>query len=450
MNKSQILTLLTALIASSLSSQTVTLDNGIAKLDISLTGGAITELSLNSIDLNPIHQYGHFICFDRWGPSSPEDLALGIPWHGNGSKVTWTLHEGPILKEDHYFAEMSCLLPIVKLGLNRKIYLNSNSSVFKIVEEISNHDDSTKVFNLVQHPTIGAPFLDESTIVDTEVDSGFSQAGNLPPTPADVFTWPEAVVDGDSTDLRYLSGDYTWWGPVVSFILDEKEEYRWVTAVNPSLNLMVGYIWPTSDYPWLNLWSEIKSSVPFARGLEFGSTGLHQPWPELLEMDTIFGKKLYETIDVDTTVLKSYYAFLSEIPSDYKGVESVTIVGDTIKVEEYGMDPERSIELDISGFLTGIEDTWTTQSERFILSQNFPNPFSSETSIEYSLPIEGKVLLEVFNARGQSVRIPVDEFQRAGKYKVTFNTSGLSSGMYYYRLIAGSKQLQKKMICFSR
>lgn len=449
MNKSHFLILILAIIAYSLSAQTVTLDNGIAKMDISLSGGIITELSLNTIDLNPIHQYGHFICFDRWGPSSPEDQALGIPWHGNGSKLSWTLHQEPVLKDGHYFAEMSCLLPIVKLGLNRKVYLNGNSSVFKIVEEISNHDDSIKVFNLVQHPTIGAPFLDETTIVDTQVDSGFSQAGNLPPTPAEIITWPEAVVDGDSTDLRYLSGDYAWWGPVVSFILDEKEEYRWVTAVNPSLNLMVGYIWSTSDYPWLNLWSEIKSSVPFARGLEFGSTGLHQPWPELLEIDTIFGKKLYERINVGASIKKSYYAFLSEIPSDYKGVESVTLVGDTIKVEEYGMDPGRSIELDISGFLTGIEETWTTQSEGFVLSQNFPNPFSSETIIEYSLPVEGKVLLEVFNASGQSVRILVDEFQRAGKYKVTFNTSGLSSGMYFYRIIAGNKQQQKKMIRYS-
>ncbi len=448
MNKSYILTQITLLIAFTLSAQTVTLDNGIAKMDISLSGGVITELSLNTIDLNPIHQYGHFICFDRWGPSSPEDLALGIPWHGNASKISWTLHQEPIQKEDHYFAEMSCILPIVKLGLNRKIYLNGNSSVFKVVEEISNHNDSAKVFNLVQHPTIGAPFLDETTIVDTEVDSGYSQEGNLPPTPADVFTWPEAMVDGDSTDLRYLTGDHTWWQSVVSFILDEKEEFRWVTAVNPSLNLMVGYIWPTSDYPWLNLWLNLKSNAPFARGLEFGSTGLHQTWPELLEMDTIFGKKLYEEVNVDTTILKSYYTFLSEIPSDYKGVESVTIVGDTIIVEEYGMDPERSIELDISGFLTGIEDTWTTQSEGFALSQNFPNPFSSETIIEYSLPIEGKVHLEVFNASGQSVQILVDEFQRAGKYKVTFNTSGLSSGMYFYHIIAGNKRQQKKMIHF--
>jgi hypothetical protein len=166
-------------------------------------------------------------------------------------------------------------------------------------------------------------------------------------------------------------------------------------------------------------------------------------------MDTIFGKKLYDKVDVDETILKSYYAFLSDIPSDYKGVASVTIAGDKIKVDEYGLEPERSIELDISGLQTGIEEKWTTQDERFVLSQNFPNPFHSQTIIEYNLPHEGKVHLEVFNARGQSVRILVDEFQEAGKYKVTFNTSGLSSGMYFYRIIAGNKKQQKKMICFS-
>ncbi|KPL10498.1 MAG: hypothetical protein AMS26_21395 [Bacteroides sp. SM23_62] len=355
MNKFYITVFTTILFSYFLSAQTVTLDNGIAKMGISLNGGVITEFSLNAMALNPIHEYGHFICFDRWGPSSPEDQALGIPHHGEASKISWVLDQEPILKEGHYFAEMSCSLPIVKLGLNRKIYLNETSPVIKVVEEISNHNESPTVFNLVQHPTIGAPFLDETTIVDTRVDSGYSQAGNLPPTTADVFTWPEAVVDGDSTDLRYLTGDHTWWQSVVSFMLDENDQYGWVTAVNPSLNLMVGYIWPTAEYPWLNLWLRLNDNVPFARGLEFGSTGLHQPWPEVLEIDTIFGKKMYEEVDVDEKITKSYYAFISEIPSDYKGVESVTIVGDTIRVEEYGPDPGRSIELEIAGILSGQE-----------------------------------------------------------------------------------------------
>jgi hypothetical protein len=242
MQRSYIPILALLLLGQILTAQTLSLDNGIAKMDISLQGGIFTALSLNSMGTNVLHEYGHFICFDHWGPSSPEDEALGIPWHGNASKIPWTLINEPGLENNSDPLEMSCLLPIVKLGLNRKIYQSPGSSVFKIVEEISNHTDSTKVFNLVQHPTIGAPFLDETTIVDTRVDSGFSQNGPLPPTSDDVFTWPEAFVDGDATDLRYLSTDHTWNSAVVTFILDEKEEYGWVTAVNPSLNLMVGYL----------------------------------------------------------------------------------------------------------------------------------------------------------------------------------------------------------------
>ncbi len=446
MNKFYVPIFIAFLVAYPLSAQTVTLDNDQVKMEISLDGGVITRMSLSTIDLNPIHEIGHFICFDRWGPSSPEDEALGIPWHGNGSKVQWTLNQEPILRQGQYFTEMSCMLPVVKLGMNRKIYLNGNSSVFKVVEEITNYNDAPKVFNLVQHPTLGAPFLDESTLVDTQADSGFSQKGNLPPAPSDVFTWPEVVEDGNSTDLRYLTTDQNWVPSVVSFILDEKEEYRWVTAVNPSLNLMVGYVWPSSDYPWLNLWYNLKNNAPFARGLEFGSTGLHKTWPELLQMDTIFGKKLYEELDVEETVVKSYYAFLTEIPSDYKGVASVSVVGDTIQVDEYGLDPERRLMLNIQDNTTGFESTANIQPGGFVLSQNAPNPFTHETGIEYSLAGEGQVRLKVYNATGQCVQTLVNEFQAAGDYKVTFSSCGLPCGIYFYQLKAGYHQLQKKMI----
>ena len=110
--------LITLLITFTLSAQTVTLDNGTARMDISLNGGLITEMSLNAIDLNPIHEYGHFICFDRWGPSSPEDQDLDIPFHGNATKIPWTLLQAPGEGDNKNITEMSCMLPIVNLGMN--------------------------------------------------------------------------------------------------------------------------------------------------------------------------------------------------------------------------------------------------------------------------------------------------------------------------------------------
>jgi len=422
------------------------MDNGIAKMNISLNGGTIKSLSLNSNDVNVLHDYGHFICFDHWGPSSPEDEALGIPFHGEASKIKWTLLGESNPDENTKLVEMSCLLPIVKLGMNRKIYQGSGSSVFKIVEEISNHTDSTRVFNLVQHPTIGAPLLDETCIVDTRVDSGFSQNGPLPPGTEDIFTWPDALVDGDATDLRYLATDHSWNSAVVTYILDEKKEYAWVSAVNPSLNLMVGYLWPIDEYPWLNLWLRLRNGAAFARGLEFGSTGLHQAWPELLETDTIFGKKLYEEIDVDETVLKSYYAFLAELPSNYKGVAAISLSDDTIRIEEYEMDPERSIMLNIKGVSTGTYPFESASAGDISLSQNTPNPVDYETLIEYMIADKGQARIEVFNALGQSVKVLIDEAHERGNHKVLFNASALPEGLYFYSLSSKGQQLQKRML----
>jgi hypothetical protein len=451
MNRFLIPQLIILLAICPLSAQTVTLDNSIARMDLSLKGGIITGLRLNSVALNPIHEYGHFICFDRWGPSSPEDQALGIPWHGEGSSVTWALDQEPVLKGGYYFTEMSCLLPIVKLGMDRKIYLDEHSPVFRVVEQVSNHGESKRVFNLVQHSTIGPPFLDETTIVDTEVDSGFSQAGNLPPASGDVFTWPEALVDGIPMDLRYLSGDQAWWQAVVTFILDEAGEYSWVTAVNPSLNLMLGYIWPTAEYPWLNFWVQIQGASPFARGLEFGTTGLHQPWPELLQIDTIFGKKLYKELDVEEKASKSYYVFLSEIPADYRGVESVTMAGDKIVVEEYGLDPERSIELDISGIpdsledVTSIKDTGEVPSSGFGL-RNYPNPFLSSTTISFDLPEDSHVDLTVYDMSGRVVETLVDGNMAGSRYHVQFNPGHAAGTTFINRLTTDHAVVTRKMV----
>jgi hypothetical protein len=446
MRKNYLPILIALCLGPSLFAQSLLLDNGRARLAVSLEGGIITELSLNSINLNVLHEYGHFLCFDRWGPSSSEDKELGIPFHGNASKVSWTLLQNVKPQAKPAMLEMSCLLPIVKLGMNRKIYQHPNSSVFRIVEEISNHGDSSRVFNVVQHPTIGAPFLDETTIVDTRVDSGFSQRGTLPPNSEDVIYWPEAVVEGDSTDFRYLATDHTWNSAVVSYILDEQEEYGWVSAANPSLNLLVGYLWPVSDYPWLNFWLQLKDGNPFARGLEFGSTGLHKDWPTLLEMDTIFGKKLYEEVEVGDTVVKSYYTFLSEIPADYKGVASVSLKEDTILIEEYEMNPDRNIYLPVSGSETSTELSRDRADEGFRLKQNAPNPFSSETQIAYYLPQDGHVILEVFNTLGQRVKLITDEYQVRGNHAVQFQARDLTEGMYVYRLNTDDCQLHQRMI----
>ena len=82
----------------------------------------------------------------------------------------------------------------------------------------------------------------------------------------------------------------------------------------------------------------------------------------------------------------------------------------------------------------------------FSLQQNYPNPFNPTTTINYTLPNSVQVKLSVFNILGQEVAVLVNEYQDAGYKSLAFNANNLSSGMYTYKLSAGTFTDIKKMI----
>ncbi|MGA9116372.1 MAG: LamG-like jellyroll fold domain-containing protein [Bacteroidota bacterium] len=92
--------------------------------------------------------------------------------------------------------------------------------------------------------------------------------------------------------------------------------------------------------------------------------------------------------------------------------------------------------------ITGVEPVSGGLPGEFALDQNYPNPFNPETRIEFSLPEQSTVTLQVFNLLGQRVAVLADnEQQEAGRFGVTWNPAsalpgGLGSGVYFYRLDA--------------
>lgn len=97
--------------------------------------------------------------------------------------------------------------------------------------------------------------------------------------------------------------------------------------------------------------------------------------------------------------------------------------------------------------VTGIQDDPVSGlPTEYSLSQNYPNPFNPTTTIEFGLPVAGDVQLIIYDILGRRVMTLVNEFRDTGNYKVMFDGSSLSSGMYIYQIVAGNYIHTKKMM----
>ena len=87
-----------------------------------------------------------------------------------------------------------------------------------------------------------------------------------------------------------------------------------------------------------------------------------------------------------------------------------------------------------------------TSPQKFSLEQNHPNPFNPTTTISYELPVKSVIRLKVYNTLGEEIATLVNEEKSAGRYEVEFDGSSLPSGVYIYRLTAGSYTASKKLV----
>jgi hypothetical protein len=92
------------------------------------------------------------------------------------------------------------------------------------------------------------------------------------------------------------------------------------------------------------------------------------------------------------------------------------------------------------------DDQMTDAPTAFALGQNFPNPFNPVTTIPFSLAESGRVTVEVYSILGRLVDTVVDEHMSPGTYNVTFNTNGLSAGIYIYTIKTGAFSESKQML----
>ncbi len=105
-----------------------------------------------------------------------------------------------------------------------------------------------------------------------------------------------------------------------------------------------------------------------------------------------------------------------------------------------------SISFLLSNNPIGIEPISNELPDKFLLSQNFPNPFNPTTNIKFQLPNASFVKVTVFDMLGREVETLVNEQLNAGTYKVDWDAAKYSSGVYFYKLEAGNFIETKKML----
>ena len=110
-----------------------------------------------------------------------------------------------------------------------------------------------------------------------------------------------------------------------------------------------------------------------------------------------------------------------------------TIYIDDYQIVQYDREP------------TSATDPVADLPQQYKLEQNYPNPFNPTTLIGYELPARSEVRLEVFDMLGRRVAVLVDGVVDAGSHQVSFDAAQLSSGVYIYKLQAGSQTITRKM-----
>jgi hypothetical protein len=98
----------------------------------------------------------------------------------------------------------------------------------------------------------------------------------------------------------------------------------------------------------------------------------------------------------------------------------------------------------------GIGTTTTQVPDKFMLSQNYPNPFNPSTNIRFDIPAGTRrvvfVQVVIYDILGREIETIVNEQLQPGTYEVEWDASNFSSGIYYYKLIAGSFTATRKMV----
>ena len=333
------------------------LENGVIRVALVRGGGHIAEIRLLSanprLSINPLFvpaprpdsagtgYIGHLVCFPYYGPASDEERAQGLSGHGEAGSVEWQQVRPPQIDTRTMTFYYGAELPKTQYRIERAVKLTAGESTVRVEEWIENLAPYDRPYNRNQHATFGAPFVTPGrNVLDMSGTRGMTdpvRTAGSKWTESRLFQWPDAPAR-EGVELSFRDFHAIPGGQVYTPVLADRElSQGWFTIYNADYPLLVGYIFPTGDHPWIIDWqNQPRADIPAgtARGIEFGTSPFDEGLRKSVERAQLLGVPTYRFIGARQRSSSTFTIFLQEIAGGFKGVSSVAVENGKVVVKE--------------------------------------------------------------------------------------------------------------------
>ena len=284
---------------------------------------------------------GHMLCFPAFGPpSSEEEIRNGFGNHGEAPIVEWK-QTGVDKTADSVTLHYAADLPKTQYRVERSITIVNGESVVYVEESVENLAEFDRTINWVQHATFGPPFAEPGkTFLDASVSKGKVGGGVGSLKANSPVEWPKGTsTDDKEVNLRSFQKKANS-GTYAALLHNQDRPQSYFTMYNSDYPVLIGYVYPTKDNPWLGDWQENHKMThkPWngevvARGMEFGTTPFAEGLKKSVDRGSLYGVPAFRWIGGKQKLTTHFTIFLAEIEKGFKGVKDVRAKAGKIVVD---------------------------------------------------------------------------------------------------------------------